>query len=91
MSFDLFWEKMLTHAKRLNVNEPTLPRQRSQPRSMQDYFEYGKGKKAVHTCSKNLYRKHYFEVFDTVSLQLHQVSFWSGGFQNVRIVRAGPT
>ena len=65
-SFDLFWEKVLTHAKRLDVNEPTLPRQRSQPRSMQNYFGYGKGKEAVHTCPKDLYRKHYFEAFDTV-------------------------
>ena len=54
-SFDLFWEKVLTHAKRLDVNEPTLPRQRSQPRSMQeDYFGYGKGKEAFHTCPKDL-------------------------------------
>ena len=37
-NFDLFWEKVLTHAKILDVNEPTLPRHRSQPRSMQDYF-----------------------------------------------------
>ena len=25
-NFDLFWEKVLPHAKRLDVNEPTLPR-----------------------------------------------------------------
>ena len=65
-SFDLFWEKVLTHAKRSDMNEPILPRQRSQPRSMQDYFGHGKGKEVVHTCHKDLYRKHYFEAFDTV-------------------------
>ena len=64
-SFDLFWEKVLTHAKRLDVNEPTLPRQRSQPRSMLDYW-YRKGKEAIQTCPKDLYCKLYFEDFDTV-------------------------
>ena len=65
-SFAWFWEKVLTHAKRLDANEPTLPRQRSQPISMQDYFGYGKGKKVVHKCPKDLYHKHYFEAFDTM-------------------------
>ena len=50
-SFDLFWEKVLEHAKRLNVNKLTLPRQRSQPRTMQDYFWYGKGKEVVHALT----------------------------------------
>ena len=48
------------------MNKPNLPIQRSQPRSMQDYFGYGKGKKAIHTCPNDLYRKHYFEAFDTM-------------------------
>ena len=65
-SFDLLWEKVLTHAKRLDMNEPTLPRKSSQPRSMQNYFGYGNGKEAVQTCPKNFYRKHYFEAFDTM-------------------------
>ena len=65
-SFDLFWEKVLTHAKILDVNKPTHPKRRSQPRSMQEWFGYGKGKEGVHTCRKDLYRKHYFEAFDTV-------------------------
>ena len=64
MRFDLFWEKVLTHAKRLD--ESTLHWQRSKSRSIQDYFGYGKGKEAVHTCSKDFYCKHYFEAFDTV-------------------------
>ena len=65
-SLDLFWEKALTHAKRLDVNDPTLPRQRSQPRAMQNYFGYGKGKEAVHTGPKDIHRKYYFEAFHTV-------------------------
>ena len=65
-SFDLFWEKVLTHAKRLDMNEPTLPRKSSQPRSMQNYFGHGNGKEAVQTCPKNFYRKHCFEAFDTM-------------------------
>ena len=65
-SFDLFWEKALTHAKRLDENEPTLPRQRPQPKFKQNYFGYGNDKEAVHTCPKVLYHKYYFEAFDMV-------------------------
>ena len=56
----------MTLAKRLDVNKPILPRQRSSPRSMQDYFRFKKARDAVHTCPKDLYHKHYFEAFDTV-------------------------
>ena len=56
-SFDIFWEKVLTHPKRLDVNETNLPGQRSQPRSMQDYFEHVKDKEVIHTCPKDLYRQ----------------------------------
>ena len=56
-SFELLLEEVLTHEKRLGVNEPTLPRQKSQSRFMQNCFGYGKGKEAVHTYPKDLYRK----------------------------------
>ena len=65
-SFDFFGKKTLTHAKRLDINKPTLCRQRSQPRAMQNYFGYGKGKEAVHTGPKDIHRKYYFEAFQTV-------------------------
>ena len=64
--FDLFWEKILTHAKRLGVCDPTLPRKRSQPKSLKDYFGFGSSKETEYSCPKDLYRKHYFESFDTV-------------------------
>ena len=49
----VFWEKLLAHDNGLEVNKPSLPRQRSQPRSIQDYFGYGKGKEAVCICPKD--------------------------------------
>ena len=37
-SFDLFWDKVPKHVERLGVSEPKLPRRKTQPKSLTDYF-----------------------------------------------------
>ena len=62
--FDLFWEKVTTHQKRLQAGEPKLPRNRRQPKTMTDYFGYGNGAETMYTCPKDYYRKQYYEAVD---------------------------
>ena len=64
--FNMFWDKILIHANRLDVDKPKLPRRKAPPKSLESYSGYGKGSEAVHDSPKDLYRKHYFEALDAV-------------------------
>ena len=50
----------------MGVDYHKIPKERSQPTSLREYFGYGKDKVANHETLKDLYQKHYFEAFYTV-------------------------
>ena len=74
-SFDLFWEKVNTMARNVDVSEPALPRRRKMPKR----FEDGTAAAEFPSSPKILYRQVYYEALDL--LQSIEDRFDQPGYQ----------
>ena len=77
--FDLFWKKVTAAAEKLNLEPPSLPRQRKRPKR----YESGLAEAEFHDTACTYYRVAYFEGLDLVIASI-QERFDQPGFKMYR-------
>ena len=66
--FDLFWKKVTTAAEKLNLEPPSLPRQRKRPKR----YESGLAEAEFHDAAHTYYRVAYFEGLDLMIASIQE-------------------
>lgn len=66
--FDSIWKESVENAKKLDLEEPKLPRQRSAPKKLESNPE---SKGHEFSCPRDFYRKIFYEIIDKTSSSLN--------------------
>ena len=72
--YNLFWEKAVSVQAKFDVSDPVLPRRRRAPTK----YELGSSVGSYPATPKALYRRHYFECLDLISIdnRPHLSTIW---------------
>ena len=65
-NFNLIWDHVTAKAKSFEVDDLKLPRKRGAPKKLRHFHGSGPAKPGHPDKPKDLYRKHYYKVFDQV-------------------------
>ena len=64
--FDLFWKKIEEKKSALEIDEYEMPRKRSHPKCMTDYYGYVNQPDQDFMTEKDMFRAYYFQCYDIV-------------------------
>ena len=65
--FDLFWKKIEEKESALEIDEYEMPRKRSQPKRITDYYGYVNQPDQDFMTEKDMFRAYYFQCYDVVT------------------------